>query len=161
MTAARFLALPLRPWTGPDGAVSPTASLWDDGMLIGHPDIDRDHRTLFAIIRRVDELAATEASVDAVSEVLCQLADYSREHFAREENLMRLSRFPRCTEHVVEHYKFIRKLTVLVDIFERGRPDVIPECRAFLGDWFVGHISLDDMEFGAHLRAIAASHAPA
>lgn len=144
--------VPFPGWPDGDGSAPLAPSLWDDSLLLGQPDLDNDHRALFAMIVRLDTLGTSSDPGAAVSDVLCQLADYSREHFAREENLMRLCRFPRCSEHVVEHYKFIRQLTVLVDIFERGRPDVVPECRAFLGRWFLDHISVADMEFANYLR---------
>ena len=89
-----------------------------------------------------------------VSEVLCELADYTRDHFGREENLMRVTKFPRCVEHVVEHWKFIQKLSALIDRFERRQPDVLKECRTFLIDWLVAHISVEDREFGEYLKGM-------
>ena len=125
---------------------------WDDRMLIGHAEIDREHRRLFEVAERLDGEGEDGAPAGEICEVLCELADYSRDHFAREENLMRIARFPRCVEHVVEHWKFIQTLTRLNDAYERGRTEVLPELRAFLGEWLASHITVDDRQFGDFLR---------
>lgn len=138
-----------------DDCIKPARSLWDDSLLTGHPLIDDDHRNLFAIILRLDELSAAAAPTDVLSDVLCQLADYSREHFDREEKLMRIVRYNKYTDHVKEHHVFVRKLTIVVDAFERGRSSAIDDCRSFVLDWFRDHVGRIDREFACHVREIA------
>lgn len=68
---------------------------------------------------------------------------------------MRTAKFPRCIEHVVEHWKFIQKLTRLIDAYERGRSDVLSELKEFLSEWLASHITVDDREFGDFLKTVA------
>lgn len=133
---------------------------WDDRLSIGHPEIDREHMALFAIGSRLSDAGPSAGSEYVMSDVLCELADYARDHFGREETLMRIAKFSRCIEHVLEHWKFIQKLTRLIDAYERGRPDVLPELREFLGEWLTSHISIDDREFGDFLRSSGQGQQP-
>ena len=63
--------------------------LWDDRLLIGHAEIDKQHKRLFAITARIFELG--DAAADrVVCDILCELVDYATEHFGLEEEVLRI-----------------------------------------------------------------------
>ena len=125
---------------------------WDDQLLIGHEMIDCQHKGLFALADRLYEAECNRAPQDVVCEVLCELADYSMEHFSAEENLMRIASFPHFAEHLAEHWSFIQKITILINDYERGKPSIQTECRVFLVDWLCSHILIEDKKFSEFLK---------
>ncbi len=112
--------------------------------MCGHPDIDLDHKSLFAIAARLFATKQSDVSFSVIGEVLSQLADYAGEHFAHEELLMDQADYPGCDEHICQHLEFIQKLSILIDTYERGRTDVLPELQSVLFDWLLNHTSDDD-----------------
>ncbi|MEI8395262.1 MAG: bacteriohemerythrin [Rhodospirillaceae bacterium] len=126
---------------------------WNDRLLIGHPDIDREHKLLFSIAQRLNGSIEFDKRESFIGEVLCALADYSQEHFSHEELLMQKIKYPNCAEHVVKHWQFIQKLSGLIDHYERGSLDIILEIRAFVSEWLADHISREDMEFGEFYKS--------
>ena len=127
--------------------------LWDDRLLLGHPDIDREHKSLFAIAARLFSQNQTSVSYHIIGAVLSELADYTSEHFGHEEILMDQAKYPGCDEHICHHLDFIQKLSVMVDAYERGRTDILPELQSFLFEWLLNHISEDDRKFGEFWRS--------
>ena len=127
--------------------------LWDDRLLFGHPDIDRDHKSLFAIASRLFATKQSAISFTIIGDVLSQLADYAGEHFSHEELLMYQANYPGYDEHICQHIDFIRKLSIMIDTYERGRVDVLPELQSMLFDWLLNHTSEADRKFGEFWRS--------
>ena len=69
--------------------------------------IDREHQVQ---IRLMQALAAAIDQGGDVTEVLDQLADYSRAHFLSEELLMRLYAYPDYEDHVLDHQRMVEWL---------------------------------------------------
>ena len=128
------------------------APKWDDRLLVGHPDIDHEHKSLFAIASRlfIDNQSKL-LNVD-IGEVLCELADYIQTHFSHEEHLMGQAKYPPCAEHVVEHWNFIQNITILIDHFECRKTGILAELQVFLFEWLITHISEEDRKFGDFWR---------
>ena len=124
--------------------------LWDDRLLIGHADIDKQHKRLFAITARIFELgdAATD---NVVSDILCELVDYATEHFALEEEILRVIKFPDIAEHIVEHWNFLQQMSVFTDRYERKHNHVMIEIRSYVVDWLWSHISEKDKEYKKYI----------
>ena len=133
-------------------AVAPPKIVWNDALATGHPKIDEQHKSLFALASYLTYIEASEVSPSFIGEVLCQLADYAADHFGVEEELMRQSKYPRSAEHIVEHWNFLQQLSNFINSYERGGKNVISECREFLFGWLSGHISNDDQVFGRYLK---------
>jgi len=78
--------------------------------------------------------------------------DFARIHFAVEESLMRVHRYPELERHVREHLDFAGQIGLLQ---ERSlRVDVSAEMVAFIQKWFHEHIMASDKHYAAHLPTV-------
>ncbi len=124
---------------------------WDDRLLTGHSVIDAQHKSLFVLASYITHIEIEQASKSFAGEVLCQLADYAKDHFALEEYIMRVTKFPICAEHIVEHWDFIQRMASIIDRYERGNDGILLECRQFVSAWLENHISVSDMLLACHI----------
>ena len=71
---------------------------WRDGFMINIPQVDREHKHLFDLVRRL-ELSTVSATVD-------ELLDYVVTHFTNEQKLMEDSNYPGFPAHLRLHEEF-------------------------------------------------------
>ena len=122
--------------------------LWNDRLTIGHLDIDREHKRLFHIASRLFEANDAGISQSDIGDILCELADYTGKHFAHEEFLMYQAKYPLCAEHVVKHWNFIQRLSLMINTYERAPHEVLQKLQSVIIEWLLQHIMADDMKFG-------------
>lgn len=106
---------------------------------------------LFELIAKSGDLS-DEMPKDAALEFMRCLIDQFRRHFALEEQILYKSKFRRTSDHVVQHWKFIQRLSAITKAYERGNRGVIIEYREYISEWLSDHISVDDLEFCEFLR---------
>lgn len=128
------------------------AIAWDERYAIGEPDIDGQHRRLFAIYNEIAAVLASGSSdAHRCHIILTELADYARYHFLTEEALMRARHFPRLAEHAREHREFCGVLQILADRV-RQEGDVIHDVARFVRQWILNHVILSDGLLRQYLR---------
>lgn len=111
---------------------------WSDSFCTGVAALDADHRVL---AQRINEICASwyAQQRDAALQALAALLTLAREHFQREEAVLRsLTGYPALSAHEGEHRTRLKQLTALVQRFHassdarEGR-----ELCTGLIDWFV------------------------
>ncbi len=94
---------------------------------------DAQHQVLFEILDLLKEPTADR-------QVLCKLEDYTKYHFALEEQYMLELDYPGRAEHVLAHQRFRNEISELVR--EGSEPDA--EFRGiiatFLTEWLTRHV---------------------
>jgi hemerythrin len=129
---------------------------WEEGLTIGDPQIDADHRRMVALVARLE--AAAEGGVDCemVGRTLAALAHLCRKHFAREEALQREIGFPDREVHRDRHDMLSKRLDALLAHYAGGGPDIRRGMVRTLGDslatWLINHIANEDV----HLKPYVA-----
>jgi hemerythrin len=119
---------------------------WDDSLGVGVECVDRQHRQLIGYINALhDAMAAGEARA-RLSEVFEALIDYTREHFAFEEELMQVNGYPRWQEHGLEHVKLTETVLRMRADFQAGH-DLTLDVTRFLVAWLTGHIMGSDRQY--------------
>lgn len=56
---------------------------WSDSYSVGIPEIDEQHKALFDLMERLHKAIAARQGSAACIEILKELVDYTRIHFAR------------------------------------------------------------------------------
>ena len=123
------------------------ALVWTPALAVGVPELDDQHREIFA---RVDLLVAAMAGGEASEEVgrlLSFLGDYVTQHFAGEEKYMTDADFPGYPGHKAEHDGFIATLRVMTKTFEAegSSPRLAMDVRRQSLSWLTEHISRADV----------------
>ncbi|MBI3444593.1 MAG: hemerythrin family protein [Magnetospirillum sp.] len=124
---------------------------WQEHMRVGIDVVDDDHQELFAIVREFD--MATQAAgglVDSVliGDILGRLQVYVHEHFDREEEAQRESRYEGYAENKRQHDELRHTLEIFLDKHKRGEwadlKQATEHMRSFLSVWLSEHIMKTD-----------------
>jgi hemerythrin len=121
------------------------------GFEIGIAEIDAQHRRLFDLLNQLRSWSGKGYEYAATIDTLNELAEYTHTHFAVEESLMRMLRYPDITAHMAEHDRLRQKL-------EEFRHRVLKEgsrieLSDFIQAWLIDHISKVDRKYVDHFLA--------
>lgn len=122
----------------------PAVPVFDDTFKTGIPLIDEEHKTLFDIIGKIHTTIETELvhdKFDAILDILDELKEYTRVHFADEEKYMREIGYEGLAKQEILHQKFIDKLNELdLDDVDDNQEVYLYSFLEFLQNWLVSHI---------------------
>lgn len=118
----------------------------------GHPEIDADHRRMCVIINAIHD--ALEASLfDDCRRLFDDFLDAAREHFAREERVLREAGFPRVAEHSVYHWRLMERAHEVQKMCaEVTAAEEITACFDKLTAFFIDDIIKGDLDFKSFLH---------
>lgn len=126
---------------------------WEDGMSVGHPDLDLDHQRLIAIINRLGNLDS-HMNRQIIEFILDDLFHYTEFHFQREEAMMEEHGYPERARHRVIHRGFCHRLAEIREEYFQGiRDEPGQEILAFLTRWLRKHILEEDRSLRPYLEA--------
>ncbi|MBI4291217.1 MAG: hemerythrin family protein [Betaproteobacteria bacterium] len=124
---------------------------WSSAIEIGHAEIDAQHRRLLLLCEAVVESLIKSAKREPHSAQLQSLIDFTQEHFAFEEGLMRSAGYPRLDQHAKNHASLLRELRTYCYKVQQGQ-DINPVgLISFV--WFTLHIESADRELVVWLRS--------
>ncbi|MFZ4525687.1 MAG: bacteriohemerythrin [Chlorobium sp.] len=135
--------------------------VWSDELYgVKFPLIDEEHKRLFGILERLENILREKGSNEELAHELDELLAYTDYHFKSEEEVMTKYKFPQQAEHMKIHQAFTEKMMGLVfdfkktvlydvdDIYEDKK--FTWETIFFIRTWLVEHIQKQDTEFGKH-----------
>jgi hemerythrin len=131
---------------------SPFVVEWRDGFSIHIAQIDREHRHLFQLVKRLD--------VSTADETVDELLDYVVTHFSNEQKLMEDSRYPGFAQHLKLHEQFGVSVAEFLGASDAWTDERVHELRRFLNKWLIGHILTHDLRFGNWYREHVTTDAP-
>ena len=138
---------------------------WRDAMNTGDPTIDADHRHLVDLINAF-EAAITGGAIDhkRVARVLLGLAEYTGEHFKREEDIQLEVRYPYYDSHRRSHRDVLKKLSLIVGEYTKTkdgpeRDRMVRDLAGFLKEWLVDHIIQSDLRMKPYIQQMQAQKA--
>jgi len=129
---------------------------WNDKLLIGVDEVDRQHRHLVDILNRLHEAMQMGGKARDVARVLSDLVSYTRYHFAAEERLMHEAAYPGYAEHVRKHRAMVAKVEEFSSEAMAGKATVTMRLMTFLKEWLAKHILETDRQFGEYMQRRAA-----
>lgn len=122
---------------------------WREAMNIGDPIIDADHRHLVKLLKELETAIVGPIDHKEAGHVLMRLAQYTADHFTREEELMAEIRYPYLESHRRNHREVLKKLTGQAQDYagaeEARRIEMIRTTVRLLPEWLVGHILQSDL----------------
>jgi len=121
---------------------------WSDEYLVHIPEIDADHRNLFALANRIHQHIEKGAGHDAILHAIGHLVSYVHGHFDREERLMERVAYPDLAAHKKTHRMLEQIVQSMHRIFQHEPSAVDPDkLLEFLRDWLRNHIMKSDMQY--------------
>ena len=128
--------------------------VWNDSLLIGVDEIDKQHRTL---ADKVDELlfACNQGrGITKISELLDYCIEYIKEHFSTEEKVQQQYGYPGFDEHKKRHGEFLLEVAALRrELRDKGLSiKLTGQTSRFLTTWLATHIKEEDAQIGAYIQ---------
>jgi hemerythrin len=137
---------------------------WSAQLSVGVAEFDEEHRGLLGLLNELYDAMQLDQGAATLPAIFEDLATYTAVHFAHEEQMMALHRFPELPAHSAEHRALIKQLEELRLRYERDGAGVVltTEVLSFLKNWLLKHIHGTDKRYGPYLGAMrAVTPAPA
>ncbi len=133
-------------WAGEAGGR--LALAWQEAYESGEPDIDAEHRELFARANRVIELSLGQPRAgDGRLEALDDLVEHSRRHFAHEEAILGRAGYAALDKHRRAHAGLLRRAGVLRSRLAAGESSLGAVVEFVAQDVVVRHLLTVDRAF--------------
>jgi hemerythrin len=124
---------------------------WEERYSVGIFAIDEQHKRLVALLNELYEAMGAGEGRDALGHILARLIQYTRTHFAAEEQMFERHHYPHAQEHIDEHNKLTQSVLDLEKRFREGDITVTIEASTFLKEWLAHHILETDMRYRSYL----------
>ena len=122
----------------------PTIPVFTDKYKTGIEIVDEEHKKLFEIIGNIYKTIETDLlhdKFDAIMDIVDELREYTRVHFADEENYMRKIGYDGLAYQEILHQNFIDKLSELdLDDVDDNQEAYLYDFLGFLQNWLINHI---------------------
>ena len=129
-----------------------TLLTWNHNCTVGVKALDDQHGILMDTINDLRLALVRGCGRDQVSELLKQLIEFTRMHFASEEQLMEQSGFPGLAAHRVEHQRMLEQLLASAQHVQHGADVQMRQLLCNLRDGYIEHIGGPDQEYGPWLN---------
>ena len=128
---------------------------WDDKFSVDVQSIDKQHQKLFAMLNELYDAMTQGKGSQLAPAILERLIDYTQEHFAAEEALMKQACYPDFASHKAEHEKLKAEVEKMLKDAEgaSGLSMLSMPLLDFLRNWLRTHIAQRDKGYTCHLRA--------
>jgi hemerythrin-like metal-binding protein len=125
---------------------------WKDAYSVRIPRIDTQHKGLIRLINELHEAMLEGRAKQVMSHIVEELSDYTVQHFAFEESMLRQHGYSALAEHQLLHQKLTSQVQELRDKLRAGKITVTIETMHFLKDWLSRHILSADMAYARELK---------
>jgi hemerythrin len=123
---------------------------WQEDLVLGHEEIDRQHRDLVAAAGALQAAIAARAPVAKLQECCAALVECARNHFTTEEGLMLATGYPDYAAHRNEHQQLLKQLALIQQSLGAGNAGDL--LLTVLNAWTIPHIRYADKNLAAFLE---------
>jgi len=130
---------------------------WNDSLLTGVDEIDRQHRILVNSINEANVRLMEDHDIALIEQITKDLLSYAIYHFETEEDLMREYGYNAESAadnelHLKQHREFSAQVVAVRDGLRDGKSISREDLLAFLNGWLVNHIMNTDQRLGEFIR---------
>jgi len=124
---------------------------WNDSFSVGIEHIDAEHRKLIGLVNMFRTAYEHELGSEYEEKALDELVDYTRYHFAHEEELMEKYGYPDLAAHREMHKKMIEQVELFINDYRHHGSDALGDIVQYLQDWLANHINIQDKRYGSYI----------
>ncbi len=127
---------------------------WHDGMSVGIPEIDEDHKRLLFLVRELDAAILGRMSWTVIRQKLQLLLDDAEQHFPHEEKVFRERQYPGVAREMEKHAHLLQTLRGIQANFAAYRFDVEwIQAALKVKELLLNHLLQDDMQYAVRQPA--------
>ncbi|HEX8817596.1 MAG TPA: bacteriohemerythrin [Terriglobales bacterium] len=125
---------------------------WNDRLSVGIASIDKEHQKLVGLVNDFYDAMQAGKGKETLSKVLAELIDYTKTHFANEEQLFAKTGYPDAAEHKKAHDDLTRQVVEIQEKYAKGATTALSvDTLNFLKSWLLTHIQGSDKKYAPHL----------
>ncbi len=125
---------------------------WSDRLVTGIDRIDDQHKRLVKMINELHRAMKMKKGARESGRILDGLAEYTKVHFANEEQMFEEFGYPDRVEHKDYHDKLVAQVMDFKAQFDEGRAALSMDLMVFLTDWLKNHIMKTDKAYVPFLK---------
>jgi len=125
---------------------------WKPEYSVHIPAIDVQHQRLFNLAGELNSAMKQGQGKAVLEQSLARLVDYTKVHFASEEELMVRHKYPQLDAHKAQHVQLTTQVLDFQNRFRSGEALLTVELMEFLKNWLEHHIIGSDQLYSAHIR---------
>ncbi len=129
-----------------------TLLTWNHACTVGIRAMDDQHGILMDAINELRQALVHGSGRERMSELLDQLIEFTRMHFATEEQLMAQTGFAGLEEHRAEHHRMLAEILQAAHRLQYGEALPLRPLLCELHHGFLNHIESTDQGYGPWLR---------
>jgi hemerythrin-like metal-binding protein len=126
---------------------------WDESLSVGIDIIDEHHRYLFDLINDLFEVVTNKQGAREVARVIKALDAYAKVHFRAEEQMMAHYAFAGVEQQEQQHHAFEAKIREFYEELHANPLVAQFDVLAYLRDWLVKHIQVEDAKLRVLVEA--------
>lgn len=127
---------------------------WGPALLLGVPDMDKEHQGLLLAMNRIHELSASKADKLTLDVAILRLVKLTEQHFADEERHMATIGYADLKRHALIHRDMLKKVGEHYVAFQKGNGTVPQAFFDFLTHWLSAHIRGIDRKYADHGKPV-------
>ncbi len=126
---------------------------WNEKYSVKVREIDEQHKKLIGLVGQLNDAMRQGKGKQVLGEVLGNLIQYTRTHFAAEEKLLKANGYPEYEAHKAKHDSMTGKVSQIYRDYQDGKATITLEVMNFLENWVDKHIMGTDMRYGPYLNS--------
>lgn len=126
--------------------------VWDENYAVGITEIDEQHKKLVNLISVLNEAIYAGQGCEQLEKVFTELVEYTKIHFANEEELLTSNSYPDIEKHKEKHEELTKEVANFQSQFSDGMVFITMQVMEFLKDWLINHILDIDKKYAPFLK---------
>ncbi len=129
---------------------------WSERLSVGIQEIDEQHKVLVDLINQLHDAIVQHHGAEACGQIMDQLCEYTKIHFAVEESILRILGYPEYDDHKAHHEMLLKQVQDLRYKMNHENHSISFELLHFLKKWLTIHILEEDSAYVEHLLSCGA-----
>ena len=125
---------------------------WKKEYSIGNDQVDKEHMKLISLANLVLNFSNAGEEATIIKKAVFTLYDYTKTHFANEENYMEEVRYEHLEEHKALHVNIIKEMNTIMKGTTR-LDELVNKLKELMSVWVIDHIVTEDKKIGKVLKA--------
>jgi len=128
---------------------------WNEGMSVGIPEIDEDHKRFISLIDELNRSITERMKASEIKSRLQHVIEDADRHFEQEEIFFRERQYPNAEGHVRSHNNVRSTLKSIQDSFmPYGLEAEWLDAALVIKQILISHIINEDMQYAEYFKSI-------
>ncbi|ASB48662.1 bacteriohemerythrin [Alkalitalea saponilacus] len=124
---------------------------WTPDLSVSNEGLDKEHQKWIEILNNFYQGILDGSPKEKLEQLVLAMLDYTKYHFASEEEFMKSVNYPDLKEHQEIHAFYVEKITGFYEKIKEGKLILSLEVTNFLKTWLINHIKGTDQQYARYV----------